>query len=70
MLNSAHMKTLKVYDSTHTAVKVLAAQHQRSVTNIASSLLLFVIGKINDGTIKISEMSTQEEEEELESVEG
>jgi hypothetical protein len=64
------MKTLKVYDHAHTAVKVAAAQAGRTTTNIASSILLYHFQRIADGSLSIgdipasdSELETEEESE-------
>jgi hypothetical protein len=56
------MKTLKVYDDVHTAVKVAAAQEGRTTTNIASLILRKYFG--------LSDCEPEPDEEKEETEEG
>jgi hypothetical protein len=60
------MKTLKVYDHAHTAVKVAAAQTGRTTTNIASSILLYHFQRIADGSLTMGELLASDSEVETE----
>lgn len=54
------MKNLKVYDDTHKAVKVKAAESGRTTTSIASSLINLSIRLIDAGKAKLPEAQTKE----------
>ena len=56
------MKILKVYDDTHTAVKVQSALTGRTTTNIASALLNHTLKQIEEGELKISDLTESDED--------
>lgn len=56
------MKTLKVYDSVHTAVKVEAAKSGRTTEAVASLLLEYALKLVSAGKIKTEKLRATMEE--------
>jgi len=54
------MKTLKVYDTVHTAVKVEAARSGRTAEAVASLLLEYALKLVGSGKIKLAKLAESE----------